>query len=349
MRVLITTDPVGGVWTFTAALCRQLCVEHEVCLVSFGGALSADQRLWVREMEASPAFCFHASNAPLEWMQDNHAAYEAGARLLTSVAARFLPDLLHLNQFCWGALPRVGALDVPRLGTAHSDVLSWATAAEPAALVPSAWLTRYCELVQDGLAGCDVLVAPTQWMLSALEENFALPPDQRVILNGLTLAPPVGVQRKRQAATAGRLWDKGKGLDLLTRFDTPFPILVAGDGPASSSALIFLGQVGHADLLQLFSASTFYICTSLYEPFGLAPLEAALCGCTLLLRDLPSLREIWGDAALYFADAASLEVLLSSENTDASASTERARQLTGERMAGSYVACYQSVEVAACA
>ena len=36
-----------------------------------------------------------------------------------------------------------------------------------------------------------------------------------------------------------------------------------------------------------------------YEPFGLSILEAAMSGCALVLGDIPSLREIWGDAAVF--------------------------------------------------
>src|SRR5690606_27280402 len=36
-----------------------------------------------------------------------------------------------------------------------------------------------------------------------------------------------------------------------------------------------------------------------YEPFGLSALEAGLAGCALVLGDIPSLREVWGDAALF--------------------------------------------------
>ena len=35
--------------------------------------------------------------------------------------------------------------------------------------------------------------------------------------------------------------------------------------------------------------------------FGLSALEAALSGCALVLGDIPSLREVWGDAALFVA------------------------------------------------
>ena len=62
----------------------------------------------------------------------------------------------------------------------------------------------------------------------------------------------------------------------------------------------FTGELSQAQIAELLSQASVYIGTSCYEPFGLAPLEAALSGCALLLNDIPSFRELWGDAALYF-------------------------------------------------
>jgi glycosyltransferase involved in cell wall biosynthesis len=42
-----------------------------------------------------------------------------------------------------------------------------------------------------------------------------------------------------------------------------------------------------------------YVLPARYEPFGLSALEAALSGCALVLGDLPSLREIWGETAVF--------------------------------------------------
>jgi glycosyltransferase involved in cell wall biosynthesis len=40
---------------------------------------------------------------------------------------------------------------------------------------------------------------------------------------------------------------------------------------------------------------------ALYEPFGLAVLEAGRHGCALVLSDVPTLRELWDGAALFAA------------------------------------------------
>jgi glycosyltransferase involved in cell wall biosynthesis len=101
-------------------------------------------------------------------------------------------------------------------------------------------------------------------------------------------------------------------------------------------------------LLQLFRQSAIYLCTSQYEPFGLAALEAALCGCAVVASDIPSLREVWEDNALFFENTESLSALLvrlyNEPNLLANAqrrSLQRAQHFTAERMATSYLALFQ--------
>ncbi len=62
----------------------------------------------------------------------------------------------------------------------------------------------------------------------------------------------------------------------------------------------FLGRVSDADLLRLYNEAACFIFPSVYEGFGLPPVEAMCCGCPVLVADIPVLREVCGDAALYF-------------------------------------------------
>ena len=100
----------------------------------------------------------------------------------------------------------------------------------------------------------------------------------------------------------------------------------------------------------MFRGSAIYLCTSRYEPFGLAPVEAALCGCAVLANDLPSLREVWGDAAMYFSGADSLSEWLWRLSDHAGLLREmqhramdRAREFTAERMAEGYLQLFRSI------
>ncbi|MGH9588209.1 MAG: glycosyltransferase family 4 protein [Acidobacteriaceae bacterium] len=352
MRILMTTDTIGGVWTFTQELTRGLL--HNGCavaLISFGANPSEAQQNWCRDITRAwgSAFHYQESDIPLEWMPENRAAYSDAAPLFMSIARKFKPDILLSNQYCFGALP----LSIPRILVAHSDVLSWADHTRGGNLEHSEWLTTYCSLVSNGLEQADSLVSPTQWMLNALAQHFTIPDRTSVIPNGRTLSASRVWPRKLQAVTAGRLWDQAKNISILRNVQSPNPLLIAGDIAQISFSeprfATFLGRLPEQDLLTIFRESSIYICTSIYEPFGLAPLEAAQCGCAVVANDIPSLREVWQDAALYFSDAASLttllhELSLSPELLHAAQqrSFERAAAFTGKRMVQAYMSLFQA-------
>jgi glycogen(starch) synthase len=309
MRVLMTTDTVGGVWTFTQELAQGLLEQGcAVALFSLGRLSSVEQRSWTAEMERrwGASFRFATTDIPLEWMQENSRSYLEAEPLLLRLAEEFRADVLHFNQFCFGALP----VSIPKVVTAHSDVLSWAEACRDKPLGDSAWLEQYCVLVARGLEAADAVIAPTSAMLTALSRSFRLPEDRQVIANGRDVPYVPAKQRKLQAVTAGRLWDEAKGVSLFCDVRSPMPLLLAGElqceqvpyaGPLALAQL--LGALPETELLALFRESAIYVCTSRYEPFGLAPLEAALCGCAVVARDISSLREVWGNSAIYFRDA----------------------------------------------
>jgi glycosyltransferase involved in cell wall biosynthesis len=68
----------------------------------------------------------------------------------------------------------------------------------------------------------------------------------------------------------------------------------------------FLGYVPQQDIPLLYSAAYALLYPSLYEGFGLPPLEAMACGCPVIVSNTSSLPEICGDAA-YYVDPYSIE------------------------------------------
>ena len=94
---------------------------------------------------------------------------------------------------------------------------------------------------------------------------------------------------------------------------------------------------------------------SLYEPFGLAVLEAALAGCALVLADIPVFRELWDGAAVFFdpRDAAGLASAVNAVAGDAPVrqgladrARERAGRFTPARQAGALLAAYADAATA---
>ncbi len=61
----------------------------------------------------------------------------------------------------------------------------------------------------------------------------------------------------------------------------------------------FTGVLGDEELVMLYNCARVLALPSFYEGFGLPPLEAFACGCPAVVSDIPPLREICSDAALY--------------------------------------------------
>lgn len=58
--------------------------------------------------------------------------------------------------------------------------------------------------------------------------------------------------------------------------------------------------ISDSELARLYRGAEMFVFPSLYEGFGVPTLEAFACRCPVLLSDIPVMREIAGDAALYF-------------------------------------------------
>ncbi len=86
-------------------------------------------------------------------------------------------------------------------------------------------------------------------------------------------------------------------------------IVIAGEsnprifGSADSGVrdkALCLGRVNDVDLAALYENAAAFVFPSLYEGFGLPPLEAMAHGCPVIVSDIPPHHEVCGDAALYF-------------------------------------------------
>ncbi len=66
-----------------------------------------------------------------------------------------------------------------------------------------------------------------------------------------------------------------------------------------SKNIVFLGRVDDDKLIELYSNALFFVYPSLYEGFGIPPLEAQACGCSVLLSDIPVFKEVYGNSVHY--------------------------------------------------
>jgi len=343
-RVLMTADAVGGVWTYAIDLARALSERQiEVTLAVLGPEPRPDQH---SEAAGIPALRIAVCPGRLEWMEDPWEDVATAGRWLLRLARDCRPDVVHLNGYVHAALP----WDVPVLVAAHSCVSSWWRAVKKDGLPVSRH--TYAAAVRRGLSRADIVVAPSAAMLNALREHYGLLPQARVIWNGRTVPESEHLPKEPLILSAGRLWDAAKNVEAVCACAqaVAWPVYVAGEGgECAESAAQWLGRLSAAEVRHWMQRASIYASPARYEPFGLSILEAAQVGCALVLGDVPSLREIWGDAAIYVGpdDRRALTDALSSlidspllRTLMARRAYQRAALFTVDRMAQAYVEAY---------
>jgi glycosyltransferase involved in cell wall biosynthesis len=324
VHVLVTADSLSGSWTYTRELVTGLVTRGvHVTLVSFGEIPLPDQTSWMDHLHGLD---YRPTAFRLEWMQEAEEDLPESSEFLAALVRELRPDVLHLNQFCYGNLP----VDVPRVVMAHSDLLTWTQAVNDRALNdrpdqplrPLAW---YRKTVLQGLAGADAVIAPSAWMLDRLTACYGRPHRGEVIYPGRN---PIFfnpyVSKDDCVLSVGRLVDASKQVFLLTQQQHPMAVCIVGAEQTvpmpripiradvkvatEKTSVAIRGPQTDAQLRALYSRAAICAATSRYEPFGMPALEAAFSRCAIIANDIPSFREIWGDAALYFRtnDAASL-------------------------------------------
>jgi len=364
VHVLVTADTMSGSWTYTRELVTGLVTRGiRVTLVTFGEIPLPDQTAW---MDLLHGLEYRPTAFRLEWMDDAPQDLHESSEFLTNLVREIKPDLLHAHQFCHGDLP----VEIPRVVMAHGDVITWTEAVQGCAPRPTRWLKWYRETILRGIAAADAVVAPSACMLNTLITTYGRPHRAAIIYPGRN---PIFfnpyVSKDDSVLSVGRLLDAGKQVFLLTQHTHPFSVCIVGaeqtvpipripiraDVKISTdqTTVAIRGPQTEAQLRALYSRAAVYAATARYEPLGIAPLEAAFSRCAIVANDIPTFREIWGDAALYFRtnDAASLAATLRQLDSDhglrhayADRAYARARErFTTKRMIDDYLELYRSL------
>jgi glycosyltransferase involved in cell wall biosynthesis len=344
----MTTDTVGGVWTYAIELSRALQRRGAHVTLAAIGRTSAEQR------RAVAGLAIVERDFRLEWMHDPWDDVRASGEWLLDVCAQARPEAIHLNGYAHAALPWPS----PPLVVGHSCVLSWFDAVRGEPAPPQ--FDLYRREVMRGLRAAGLVVAPTYAMLRALDRFYGPLPRARAIWNARDARLFTPVEKERLVLAAGRLWDEAKNLRVLDEAaaESPWPVYVAGDaqhpdgGAASATNVRHLGPLAPEALATWMAHAPIYASPALYEPFGLSVLEAALCGCALILGDIPSLRELWTGMAVFVdpRDPCAVAGAIRRLATDdaergrlAELARARALQLDPDVMAAQYFSAYAAL------
>jgi glycosyltransferase involved in cell wall biosynthesis len=155
-----------------------------------------------------------------------------------------------------------------------------------------------------------------------------------------------GLTPRRYVLAVGSLTPH-KNLEVIARAAArlggmPLHVAVAGavdervfgrDGLPTGGALKLLGYVSDGQLRALYENAAAFVHPSLYEGFGIPPLEAMALGCPVIASNAASIPEVCGDAALYFEPHAAeqlaqlIERVVAEDDLRASLRTRASAQL----------------------
>lgn len=332
----MTADAVGGVWTYALDLARGLRAHGWETTLAVNGPQPA---------EAPADLEVIATGLELDWLaQSPEAVVEAGDAL-ARLAAAHGADLVQLNSPAYGAAAR---FEAPVVGVQHSCTATWWRAVRGDEPCPADFGWRF-DLARRGLLACDAAVAPTRAFAAAVQAEYALAEPPLAVWNGRAPSAPAPAEEGGYVLAAGRLWDDSKGVAVLdaaaARLSTPVlaagPLAAPGGEPVRFEHLRATGVLAGAELRARLGGAAVFCSPALYEPFGLAVLEAAQAGRPLVLSDIPTFRELWEGAAVFVPprDPAALADVLAALLADAprraelgAAARERARRYTVEAM-----------------
>ena len=353
LKLLLTTDAVGGVWTYSLDLARALAdaADAMVYLAVMGPSPSAEQ---LDAAAAIPGLQLIDTGLPLDWLAEEPAHLRDAAATLNDLAVGAGVDIVQLHTPALAA----ASFEVPTVGVIHSCVGSWWSAVKDGPFPES--LAWRADLVREGMRLTDAIVAPTHAFAETVREAYGLPALPTAVHNGRACSDLPSAPQANVAFTAGRLWDEGKDIATFDRAAAlgSVPFRAAGhlEGPNGARVTLShaeaLGRLDEDSLKSQLAARPVFVSTARYEPFGLSVLEAAQAGCALVLTDIATFRELWSDAALFVplhdehAVAAAVDQLITDPPARArlgEAARERSRQFTPAATASAMLDQYRAL------
>ncbi len=281
------------------ALAQGLAAAGQACVLAIlGPAPTATQCAAVADI---PNCSLLKTGLPLDWTLKSQDELSVLVNALINLANQVNAAAAHVHSPALAA----GHWPIPVVAVAHSCMATWWDAVFGQDRPQS--IEWHATATADGLLAANEVIAPSKAFSVALQRVYRCPRSIHVIHNGLPQPTLHPFEHRTAVLAAGRLWDKAKNLLVLDEAAAIATIDIAAAGPTcgpdgarvSFPNIREIGELTPDRLQHCMRSAAIFASPALYEPFGLAVLEAAQCETPLVLSDIPTFRELWSDAAIF--------------------------------------------------
>lgn len=308
---------------------------HQLTAPPFSAREQRVLPLFLRQFSQAGTTLYHTPYFALPWLSRTPAVvtvhdciFEHNRRYMPQAWARGYYRLLMRRS-----LARARAVLVPSAATAADVSRFYHVPAQKLVITPEA-ADRTFQPVADTT------------LLDRVRQQYSLP---------ATFVLAVGARRPHK--NFARLVEAiapldGAALVFVSEADERFPDEAAQAARGLGDKVRFVGKVPEADLPAFYTLATVFACPSQIEGFGLPVLEALACGAPVICSDIPSLREVGGEAVQLVPpdDTAAWSAALSRVISEPSLRTRlraaglaRAQTFTWQRTAQAVLPLYQQL------
>jgi glycosyltransferase involved in cell wall biosynthesis len=295
---LLTLVPgeIGGSETYVRALTRALATSGSLDYTAFVSPLAIDA----------------ADGLPTEVVEEYRTGRTASARARALAVATLRPGSLRRRLAGLDTVHFPLTVPVPRPDARVALTLHDVQHLDLPELFSRPERT-YRRVAYDGPARrADAVIVVSEFVKGRAVDRLGLAPARVHVV-------PLGVDRDRFHAGEGgrepillypaRAWPHKnharllEAFALLRRRRPELGLVLTGGGHERTrlpDGVEARGNVGLDELAGLYRRASCLVFPSLYEGFGLPPLEAMASGCPVAASDLPAIREVCGDAAVLF-------------------------------------------------
>ncbi|WP_435624056.1 glycosyltransferase family 4 protein [Flagellimonas sp.] len=173
----------------------------------------------------------------------------------------------------------------------------------------------YNTLVPLSIRNSQKIVTDSNYVKNDIIQSYKIPEDK---INVVYAAPSEMFQnkelpREKFILTVSSI-DPRKNIKSVVQayknLDTDYKLVVVGkkshifsnfdlEEEMKDSQVHFTGYLSDKKLIELYNKAEIFIYASLFEGFGLPPLEAQACGCACIVSNTTSLPEVYGDSVQY--------------------------------------------------